>query len=365
MKVLVYIVHPAHYHLFKNVIQLLRRKKHNVQIVIRDKDILRELLEEAYLEVKQLKKNNNRFLKIADLAYRIITFFNIVRKNRPDIICSCASEAEYIGRLFNIPTLFFDEDDLDLDPVKHFANITFPFSKVIIMPKGCRAAKWENKVIYYSGYHELSYLHPSIFTPNISKVQKLIKNSSRYFIIRFSSFQAYHDKSAKGITDNLAIMVINILEQHGNVYITSEKKLMPFLEKYRITIPPKNMHDAMYYSDLIIGDSQTMAVEASVLGVPNIRFNSFACKTNVSVLEELEHKYNLTFGINNKNHSIFLAKIKELVTTENIREIWNIRRNKMLSEKINVSSFFVWFIEYYPGSIRILGKNPDFQESFK
>ena len=37
-----------------------------------------------------------------------------------------------------------------------------------------------------------------------------------------------------------------------------------------------------------------MAVEASVLGVPSVRYNSFYRKS--SVLDELEYKFGLTFG---------------------------------------------------------------------
>ena len=38
-----------------------------------------------------------------------------------------------------------------------------------------------------------------------------------------------------------------------------------------------------------------MAVEAAMLGTPSLRFNDFAGK--IGVLEELEHKYELTFAI--------------------------------------------------------------------
>jgi len=37
---------------------------------------------------------------------------------------------------------------------------------------------------------------------------------------------------------------------------------------------------------------------------------------------------------------------------------------KMLSEKINVTPFFVWLIENYPESISIMKKNPDYQKKF-
>jgi hypothetical protein len=37
----------------------------------------------------------------------------------------------------------------------------------------------------------------------------------------------------------------------------------------------------------------------------------------------------------------------------------------MLSEKIDVTAFFTWFIENYPESQRIMQENPDYQRHFK
>jgi hypothetical protein len=37
----------------------------------------------------------------------------------------------------------------------------------------------------------------------------------------------------------------------------------------------------------------------------------------------------------------------------------------MLSEKIDVTAFLVWFIKNYPKSVKIMKENPEFQERFK
>ena len=46
MKILFHLGHPAHFHLFKNVIKNLKKNKHDVFILIKKKDIL-EAIEEA------------------------------------------------------------------------------------------------------------------------------------------------------------------------------------------------------------------------------------------------------------------------------------------------------------------------------
>jgi hypothetical protein len=100
-----------------------------------------------------------------------------------------------------------------------------------------------------------------------------------------------------------------------------------------------------------------------MLGVPSIRFSSFAGR--ISVLEELEHTYQLTFGVNPNNPELLLTKLKELLSIQNLKEIFHNRRLKMLSDKIDVTAFLVWFIENYPKSKKVMDENPVYQNNFK
>ena len=119
--------------------------------------------------------------------------------------------------------------------------------------------------------------------------------AKKYFILRFAKLSAHHDTGKAGITTEIASRIIRKLKPLGNVFITSERELEPEFERYRISIKPQDMHDALYYSEMFIGDSQTMAAESAVLGTPSIRYNDFVGK--LGYLEELEHKYGLTYGI--------------------------------------------------------------------
>ncbi|MGD0753615.1 MAG: hypothetical protein ABR927_01030, partial [Bacteroidales bacterium] len=60
-----------------------------------------------------------------------------------------------------------------------------------------------------------------------------------------------------------------------------------------------------------------------------------------------------------------IEKVEELINTPNIKETCQLRRNKMLSEKIDPTAFLVWFIENYPVSVKIMKENPDYQLRFK
>ena len=87
--------------------------------------------------------------------------------------------------------------------------------------------------------------------------------------------------------------------------------------KYRLKINPLDIHHVITFASLYIGDSQSMAVEAAMLGVPSIRFNDFAGK--ISVLEELEHKYGLTYGIKTDQPERLFEKINELLAMPNLK----------------------------------------------
>ena len=145
----------------------------------------------------------------------------------------------------------------------------------LVCPNCCSAWKWNYKKTGYNSYHELAYLHPNHFTPDKNKIISIFNLQKKNFILRFAQLTAYHDVGKSGITTHIAQQLIDVLSPHGNVFITSERPLEPQFEKYRIQISPLDIHHALYFADMYIGDSQTMTAEAAVLGTPSIRFNDF------------------------------------------------------------------------------------------
>jgi hypothetical protein len=59
------------------------------------------------------------------------------------------------------------------------------------------------------------------------------------------------------------------------------------------------------------------------------------------------------------------ARVTGLLELNNRKEEFQLRRKKMLSEKIDFAQFLTWFIENYPKSKEVLRKNPDYQYRFK
>jgi predicted glycosyltransferase len=368
MRILFYLGHPAHFHLFKNVISELKGRDHKVFLLIKKKDILENLVARSGLEFRNIlpkgRKDSKAGIAIG-LLKRNWSMFRYCLKQRPDILLGTSVEISHVGKVLNRPSIVVNEDDYDAVPL--FSKLGYPFAKNILAPASCltgeRGGSWERKTVHYEGYHELAYLQPSNFEPNKYVLGSEIEFSKPYAILRFSKLNAHHDKGKTGITTEIARNIIALLETKYSIYITSERELELEFEPHRITIDPVDMHHAIYYASLYIGDSQTMAAEAAVLGTPAVRFNDFVGR--LGYLEELEHRYGLTFGIKTSEPERLYQKIKELLGMSNLKEEWARRRQKMLSEKIDVTAFMVWFIERYPESVKVMRESPEYQYRFR
>ena len=341
---LFFLGHPAHYHLFKNIIIQLKLRGHHTKVLIRSKDILEKLCINENLEyvnvLPKVRKNNYISLFLSFIK-KYFSISKIIKSYKPTMLLSSEPTFSHLGKIFNIPSIIFSEDDAEIIPL--YAWITYPFTDTIISPKVCSAGKWEYKKTDYNGYHKLSYLHPSIFRPNKNLINKKLGNN--YFIIRFSDLDAYHDNNKKGISKNLAIEIIKLLKNHGNIYITSEYDLDVEFKKYQINISPELIHHVLFYANLYIGDSQSMAVESALLGTPGLRFNDFAGK--ISVLNELEFKYGLTQSFKTNEKEKLLELIKKIIVDPNYKLNFKKKHKIMLNDKINVLNFFINFIEKY------------------
>ena len=89
-----------------------------------------------------------------------------------------------------------------------------------------------------------------------------------------------------------------------------------------------------------------MAAEAGVLGVPFVRFNDFVGR--IGYLAELEDKYELGYGIKPDEEDRLYETVERLLAMPDRRAVFQERRRKMLSEKINFADFLTQFIENYP-----------------
>ncbi len=346
MKILVEIGHPGHVHHFKNMIWNLEKDGYEIKIVAIDKDITLNLLDTYGFKYEKLGKNYKSLAgKLYSLIVRDIKLLKIAKKFKPDMFISRISpHSAHVSRLFHKPHISFD----DTEHAKFNDMLAIPFTDVI-----CTSTSFKRdlgkKQIRFNGYTELAYLHPKYFKPDSSVLDDLgLSKDDKFIILRFVSWEASHDIKQKGFDLQTKKELIKEIEKRAQVFITSEKALTKDFEKYRITIPPEKIHDLLYYSTMYIGEGATMASEAAVLGTPAIYVNT----QRVGYLDEQEERYGLVYIFSNPKTAQrdAVTKAIELLEDENVKSKWQRKKEKLLSEKIDVTKFMTEFIENYPES---------------
>ncbi len=363
-KILVYLGHPAHYHLFRNVMNRLRNDGKEIVILIKSKDILEELLKrnnEEYLNILPEGRKDSKIGILIGLLKRDMRLFKFVLGKKFDLLIGSEPSIAHVGRLLNIPSLVFVEDDAEVIP--HFAKLAFPFTKYVLAPVSCDLGKWENKKISYHGYQKLTYLHPNWFSPDKSIFTKYFPEEEKIFMLRLSKLNAHHDFGIGGMTKEFLLKLVAILEKEGRVVISDEGNILPELEKYQLKINPLDIHHILANSYMLISDSQSMTMEAAMLGIPSIRISDFTGR--IGVLEELEYKYDLTYGIKPAESDRVFDLLEKMLPDKTLREKFKNRHSRLMNEKIDVAEFLVWLIEGYPETAeKIIGEN-DYQWRFK
>jgi predicted glycosyltransferase len=256
---------------------------------------------------------------------------------KPDALIGTSLSIGIVGRITCCPSFVFNEDDAGVVPL--FAKVAYPACSYIVTPECLKHENYGKKHLIYPGYHELAYLHPDHFTPDISVPRSIgLGPDKPYFILRLVALRAHHDTDAKGMPFDIAKKVIQILSEKGRVLITSEDELQDQFKEYQFPLAPDKLHDVLAFASMYIGESQTMAAEAAVLGVPNLRCNSFVSR--ISYLEELEKKFGLTIGFLPEQAGQILETVQAwLGDIEGIKHNLQLQRQKMLEKYVNLTEW--------------------------
>ena len=339
MRVIVEIGHPGHVHLFRHVIQELRARGHGVRIAAREKDITIRLLKDYGLEHVTISRRGRSLLGLAlEMLQRDWRLFCVARDFQPDVFLSVAGMCStHIAALLGRVSILFDDTEH-----AHLERAAWlPFASVICTPEAYQL-DLGRKHVRYPGYHELAYLHPNRFTPNPSTLLEIgLTEGDPLFLIRFVSWEAVHDRGQHGFSYAGKQRLVAELQQHGRVIVSSESPLPPELAPFHMRVSPTKIHDLLYYASLYVGEGATTASEAAILGTPSIYVNSITAGT----LEEQEHKYGLVHRVTDEQRAISLAV--DLAASKTTRAEYRQKRQRMLSDKIDVTAWMVDFVEGY------------------
>jgi len=362
VRILIDIGHPAHVHYFKNFYWELIRHKHKVYITCKSTKSITTLLRYYKIPFIELgDKGEGIKEKIFKQLRDVKKVANLIRKREITLSIGVSAIAVHSSKITKCKSILFDDDDQAVQPLT--AKYVTPFADCVVSPDVLQYERLKN-AIYYPGTHELAYLHPTRFTPNPEVLTKYgLSIDDKYYILRFNAFKAHHDINEGGMNLSQKRQLIKLLEQYGKVFITTEKEIDPEFEQYRIPIEPYEMHSFLAYSQMLVSDSQTMSSEAAVLGVPSFRCNTFVGR--ISYLEEEEKRYGLTYGFLPRQFDWMLEAIERILQDDEAKAKWSIKRNRMLEDKIDVTAFWVWFIDNYPESVKEV-KSPKFNfDKFK
>lgn len=166
----------------------------------------------------------------------------------------------------------------------------------------------------YLGIKAQMLLHPKHFGVDRGTREKFGITSGPLFVARFSAYTAVHDRKARGIPSVVQTEVIRRLRRKGAVLISREgianRLFLRDGSESRLPVPPEDFHHLLAASDIYIGDSQSVAAEAAVLGVPTLHMSSFSGRLFYLKLLERRH---LVRSFASGNEEAFLDALEVLL----------------------------------------------------
>ncbi|MEI6853640.1 MAG: DUF354 domain-containing protein [Bacteroidota bacterium] len=355
MNILIDIGHPGHVHLFKHFAHIMIAQGHKVHFTVRDKEFEIELLKHEGFEFTNFGKHyKTKKGKIWGLFKFTFLLIKNALRFKPDIFLSH-------GSFYNaIASFFLRKPNLALEDTGNKEQVMLykPFTEAIITSTSF-PLKYGPKQIYYEGYHELAYLHPAFFKADTGIVKQLgVSEGEKYFILRFVSWDATHDVGQGGLSYEEKKQLIALLSKYGKVFISAEQELSGEFEPYRFSLPPYRMHDALACASLFVGEGATMASECGVLGTPSVYVNSL-----VRGYVQEQEQYGLVYNfVNGKG---VLERVQMMLNDSNLNANCQNALQRLLADKINLTSFLVWFVENYPESLATMKKDPEYQLRFR
>lgn len=356
MNIIVDIGHPAHIHYFKNCARILEEKGHKFLFVVRERDSTIELIKSTGFDYVSRGKGGQGLIRKLLMIPKIDKLlFDIAKKFKPDFFLSFSSPyAAHVSSIMGKPHIALDDTEHAI--FEHW--MCRPFSDVILSPSCYNGKLWKNQLLFDS-YIELCYLHPKYFQPDKNVLQRIgVKEDEKYCIMRFISWDANHDVGERGLSYQDKIELVYALKGACRVFISSEGYLDDNLKKYKLDVHPSDLHNAIAYSNLYIGEGGTTASEAVVLGIPSIYISTL----RAGIFDE-EEKRGMLFQLHELDEIQKCAI--NILNDKFIKDDFLKKREKLLNDKIDPTAFLVWFVGNYPESKRIMKENPDYQYNFK
>jgi len=355
--------HPSQFHMFKNLARKLLDDGNHCVFFIQQRGIIEDLVKGCGFEYRfgispfwreKLKGRIGIFLRgvvhLVQSDFRIMLY--CLRK-RVDIMMGTDIAIAHVGWLLRKVSMVFTDDDWYF--VKDYCRLAFPFANHIVASNVINLGKWSHKRIGYDGNQKTAYIHPAYFKPDRDVLAKYGLEEDRFTIIRLVTFGAMHDavnQVQTGLNAGFLEEIIPYLSSIGKVVINAEQGDYHEFSEHCLKLDPSDMHSLLYYARLLLTDSQSMHVEAGLLGTPSIRTNKWVDDVRVmSVVSYMEDMYGLGISISPQKPDEVIQKVKDY-SQAGVKQQWAEKRNEFFRENTNLTDFLYWFVTGYPDSLR-------------
>jgi len=344
-RVLFDLNHPADFHFFKHLIDRLLSKGYKIQVLARDKECLHILLRDAGIPFSNRGKGKHSlFGKYIYAFYILVRLLMLMLKFKPGLTMSLSSPyLALLSRGLRISCITFDDTD---DNPRLLPLIRL--SKYLFSPASY-PHHFHSGHFHLPVFKELAYLHPKYFP-----IEE--RGSSAFFrITRTDSI--HHSRESLLDLDELKVKISEVSLKH-KVLVSSELS-KPEIENNILPASPTQIHKDLSSCRAFWGNSATMAAEAAVLGIPAV----FVGAEKFAYITELE-ELGLLFYFHPGQLDLSIEKLEQLLAGDPPPDhFWGLRQ-KLLSEKIDMTSFLTWFVENLPDSAELLKMQANYVRKF-
>ncbi len=330
MRVLFDINHPAQVHKLKNVIFCLKEDGHSFFVLSRHKNVLTSLLNHYNIPHLPISSYLNWPLSYYEAGQRFLKTYQNIKRFKPDVLIGFSAWNLCVwGKLLKIKTILL----ADTEYVPFISNLTFPYANRIVIPSVFQKS-FPGRERRFKGSYELSYLKD--FKPDSNVYDALnVDKSEPFVLIRFIFSQSIHDNKDQGFTLGDKVKLVKSLEKEFKVFISSDGKLPEVFEKYKLQAKPEQIHSVMYYAEMFICESQSMATEAALLGTPAIRYTKLVGSGHGDAQFAEYQASGLVYSYNDINQ--FLERVNKVILMKNRKKVWKERLANYLADKSDPS----------------------------
>jgi uncharacterized protein len=360
MTILFVTGHPAQIHNFRVAKKLLEQKGHKVVWVASAKEISFQLLELYGIPATEIARpTKGMWNKIKTLLGNAFIIYKLMKKEKVDMVVSRVSPFAALAAFWlRKPHIALADTE-----VSGFYDTLFSRMVDVLITSKTFKRDLRKDQIKIPANIELFYLHPNHYQAKEDVFNYLgLQKGDSFVVLRFVSWGAYHDVGMHGYDEAQKIKAVQSFEKFGKVFISAEGELPEILKPYQIKIPFDLIHDALYHAKLFLGEGASMAAEAAILGTPAIFLNDI-WSGNGEDMQKFGIFYGFKSHLNDQENSI--AKGLELLQKDDLKEWMKSNTDQYMSDKIDASSFLVWFIENFPKSKNEVLTVPTALDKFK